>query len=126
MSAPRYWKERADEDVREVTGMHDGVGAIRIRRFFPDLTTTGVSMDIWELAPGTTEGRHTHASTDPVDDYEEIYVILAGQGVLELEGEDVPLEPGDAVLVPVDVDHGLRVTGDVPLRILLIFAHPRS
>lgn len=121
---PRYWKERGDEEVRQVPAIHDGTGTIGVRAFFRGLTTTGLNLHVWELPPGSTEGRHIHAADDPADDFEEVYHVLGGRGVLELDGEDVPLEVGDTVLVPVDVDHGLRVVGDEPLRIVLIFAHP--
>lgn len=121
---PRYWKQRVDEDVLQVPAYHGGAGTMGVRALFRGLTTTGLHLRVWELPPGTTEGRHTHAADDPANDYEEVYHVLAGRGVLELDGEDVPLEVGDAVLVPVDVDHGLRVAGDAPLRVLLLFAHP--
>ncbi len=50
--------------------------------------------------------------------------MLGGEGVFDLGTEDVPLQKGDAVLVPVGVEHGLRVVGDTRLQILLIFARP--
>jgi quercetin dioxygenase-like cupin family protein len=34
---------------------------------------------------------------------EEIYVPLRGRGVLRIDGEEVPLEPGRYVLVPPEV-----------------------
>ena len=40
------------------------------------------------------------------------------------DGEEVALEPGDSLLVPLDVDHGLENRGDEPLRIVLVFARP--
>lgn len=121
----RVWKERLADGGREVAAIHAGEGAIRVRPFFRGLTTTGINLHVWELPPGSSEGRHTHPSDDPADDYEEIYYVLQGRGVLELDGEDVPIDVGDAVLVPVDVDHGLRVVGDEPLRIVLVFARSR-
>jgi quercetin dioxygenase-like cupin family protein len=48
--------------------------------------------------------------------------VLDGRGTLHVEGEDVPLETGDAVLVPVNVDHGLSASRDVALRIAIVFA----
>jgi mannose-6-phosphate isomerase-like protein (cupin superfamily) len=117
-------RQRAVDDPVEVRPIHDGDGAIGIRRLFRGQTSTGLNLHVWELPPGTSEGRHTHPAADPTDDWEEVYYVLSGRGVLELAAEDVPLEPDDAVLVPVDVDHGLRCTGDEPLRILLAFARP--
>lgn len=122
--ALRYRRQRAVDDPIDLRPIHDGDGAVGVRRLFAGQTTTGLGLHVWELAPGVSEGRHIHASDDAADDFEEIYLVLSGRGVLELDGEDVPLEPEDAVLVPVDVDHGLRCVGDVPLRILIAFAHP--
>lgn len=103
-------------------GIHDGDGGIAVRPFFRGLTRSGINLHVWELPPGTSEGRHTHAEDDPDDAYEEIYLVLDGRGTLHVEGEDVPLETGDAVLVPVNVDHGLSASRDVALRIAIVFA----
>jgi len=34
---------------------------------------------VWELDPGTSEGRHTHGEERPL---EELYYFLEGQGVM--------------------------------------------
>ena len=47
--------------------------------------------------------------------------MLSGAGTITFDGESRLVEPGDAVLVPTDVDHGVDVVGDEPLRFLLIF-----
>lgn len=44
------------------------------------------------------------------DHTEEIYYILSGEGVLELDGEEQPLRPGMAILIPPGVRH--RGRGD--------------
>jgi mannose-6-phosphate isomerase-like protein (cupin superfamily) len=43
-----------------------------------------------------------------------------------IAGEEVAVAPGDAVLVPPGVDHGLYNTGTEPLRLVLLFGEPRS
>ena len=50
--------------------------------------------------------------------------MLSGTGTITIEGRRHEIAPGDAVLVPTDVDHGLYATGNEPLRILLIFGKP--
>ena len=51
--------------------------------------------------------------------------MLSGRGIATFDdGGEVALEPGDSLLVPLDVDHGLENRGDEPLRIVLVFAHP--
>ena len=122
----RYWKSSDREGVREYPSIHEGVGTIRVTSFFDAQATTGVHVHVWELPAGATEGRHTHTAEDPRDSWEELYYVLSGQGVATFDdGEEVALAPGDSLLVPVDVDHGLENRGDEPLRIVLVFAHPR-
>jgi mannose-6-phosphate isomerase-like protein (cupin superfamily) len=122
---PRYWHTTDHEGVRDYPEIHDGVGVIRVKAFFADQTTTGLNFHVWELPPGATEGRHTHPAGDSKDNWEELYYVLSGYGIATFEGgEEVALGPGDGLLVPVDVDHGLENRGDAPLRIVLVLARP--
>lgn len=121
--APKYWKQSDKEQVRSVEAIHEGKGVICLRPFFKGLSTTGVNFHVWELAPGVSEGNHVHEGEE---DYEETYYFLQGRGVMWIEGEEVPVEAGDAVLVPPGVDHGFANTGDEPLRLVLLFGRPRK
>ena len=71
------------------------------------------------LEPGQTTGRHYHAQT------EEIYVLLDGEGELEVEGERRLVGPGDAILIPAGAWHQIRA-GDAPVRFLCCCAPPYS
>lgn len=64
------------------------------------------------LAAGTRTRRHYHATT------EEIYVVLAGDGRMEMEGDEREVGPGDAVLIPPGTWHEIRASGDGELRFL--------
>ena len=57
------------------------------------------------LAPGQATERHYHAET------EELYVVLAGVGELEVDGERRHVGPGDAVLLPPGAWHQIRAEG---------------
>jgi mannose-6-phosphate isomerase-like protein (cupin superfamily) len=50
---------------------------------------------------------------------DEIYVVLEGTGVLQVEGEDVPVREGSAVFVEAGADH--RFTAYEHLSVLVIF-----
>jgi len=39
---------------------------------------------------------------------DEVYVVLEGSGVLEVEGEQVPVKEGSAIFVEAGADHGFR------------------
>jgi mannose-6-phosphate isomerase-like protein (cupin superfamily) len=123
MEGEKYWKQTDADGIEPELGVHAGEGLIKIRRFFYGQSRLAARFHVWELAPGATEGDHTHAG-----DYtlEEIYYFLQGQGELTVEGRAVPVRPGDAVLVPPGVDHGLRNTGPEPLRLVLVFGPPQA
>ena len=118
------WFQRDATDPRVSSSIHDGVGEIVRRRLFADRLSLPVHAQVWELAPGTSEGDHTHPGDDPDDSFEELYYVLSGTGVITIGGARHEIAPDDAVLVPTGVDHGLYATGSEPLRILLVFGKP--
>jgi mannose-6-phosphate isomerase-like protein (cupin superfamily) len=69
------------------------------------------------LAPGQATERHYHGET------EELYVVLAGAGELEVDGERRHVGPGDAVLLPPGAWHQIRAEGQ-ELRFLCCCAPP--
>lgn len=69
------------------------------------------------LGPGETTERHYHRET------EEIYVVLQGDGEMEVDGERSTVAPGDAVLLPPGAWHQLRA-GAGGIRILCCCAPP--
>jgi mannose-6-phosphate isomerase-like protein (cupin superfamily) len=50
---------------------------------------------------------------------DEVYVVLEGRGVLEVEGKQVELREGQAVFVPAGAEH--RFVGYEQLSVLVIF-----
>ena len=52
---------------------------------------------------------------------DELYVVLEGTGVLEVEGEQVPVKEGSAVFVEAGAEH--RFTAYEHLSVLVIFEH---
>jgi mannose-6-phosphate isomerase-like protein (cupin superfamily) len=122
MPTATFWKETDSTDLRPQTAIHDGEGTIVRRMFFRQQSQLGVRFDVWELPPGASEGSHTHGGERPL---EEIYYVLQGHGLMRIAGEEVLIGPGDAILVPPDVDHGLVNTGAEPLRLVLLFGQPQ-
>jgi len=66
-------------------------------------------------AGGETE-RHYHKVS------EELYYLLAGSGVMEIDGITREVVPGDAILIPPGAWHQIRATE--PLRFLCCCAPP--
>ncbi|MDQ3669543.1 MAG: cupin domain-containing protein [Actinomycetota bacterium] len=69
------------------------------------------------LEPARATQRHYHRET------EEIYIVLAGAGEMEIDGDRAPVGPGDAVLIPPGARHQIRAEGG-ELRFLCCCAPP--
>jgi mannose-6-phosphate isomerase-like protein (cupin superfamily) len=70
------------------------------------------------LEPGQATQRHHHAET------EEIYVLLEGEGEIEVDGEMRSVVPGDAILIPAGARHQIRPREGASLRFLCCCAPP--
>jgi quercetin dioxygenase-like cupin family protein len=71
------------------------------------------------LGPGQATQRHYHARS------EEIYLITAGDGVLEVDGDTRPVTQGDAIVIPPGAWHEL-VAGASGTRLLCMCVPPYS
>ena len=63
-------------------------------------------------------GPHLH------DGYEECIYVLRGTGVSRSESGDIPIKPGDIVLIPPNEKHMTVNTGSEPLVLLCFFPVP--
>jgi mannose-6-phosphate isomerase-like protein (cupin superfamily) len=68
-----------------------------------------VSLALARVAPGATTRLHAVRGTV------ERYVILAGEGVVEVGGVAAPVRRGDRVVIPADVPQRITNTGAVEL-----------
>jgi mannose-6-phosphate isomerase-like protein (cupin superfamily) len=71
------------------------------------------------LAPGQATQRHYHALS------EELYLLLEGGGLMEVDGERQPVGPEDAVLIPPGAWHQLTA-GEDGARLLCCCVPPYS
>ena len=69
------------------------------------LEQRGYAVSRYTYAPGTTFPDHTHG-VDKID------AVLAGTFRVVLEGQEVLLGPGDAIVVPRGAVHSAEVVGD--------------
>jgi mannose-6-phosphate isomerase-like protein (cupin superfamily) len=65
-----------------------------------------------------TRGPHLHRG------FEEVIYVLSGEGTTCAESGDIPVKPGDIVLIPAGEKHMTRNTGSVPLVLLCFFPVP--
>ncbi|HWC77542.1 MAG TPA: cupin domain-containing protein [Blastocatellia bacterium] len=66
------------------------------------------------LPPGCAVTPHFHR------ELEEIYYLLAGEGVMTVGNESRDVKAGDAVFVPRLHRHSLNNTGSEPIRLLVV------
>ncbi len=66
------------------------------------------------LPPGQSIQSHYHT------DFEEIYYILSGYGIMAIEDEKQEISRGDVVYIPRLAPHTLLNTAEVPLRFITV------
>jgi mannose-6-phosphate isomerase-like protein (cupin superfamily) len=66
--------------------------------------------------PGQEHSLHAHAGQD------KVYLVVEGNGVFLLDGRELPMQPGDLLVAPEGVPHGVRNTGAGRLLVLAILA----
>ena len=76
-------------------------------------TSPGLELGVYVLVAPEPDRQQPHED-------DEIYVVLEGTGVLELDGQHVELAEGQAVFVPARAEH--RFVGYEQLSVLVVFA----
>lgn len=75
---------------------------------------------ITEFDPGVAIPFHSH-------NCEESVVLLEGNAVMDIDGQEHPLKPLDTTFIPPNVVHRFRnVSNDLPMKILWIYASPEA
>ena len=71
--------------------------------------------------PGQAHALHAHAGQD------KVYLVIAGEGVFLLEGQQLPMRAGELLVAPEGVPHGIQNTSEDRLIVLAILApSPRT
>lgn len=108
------------EDTCRLEGWDDAIrGKVMWRTLLSaDRTPTAqLTLGVTELGPGQPSPflPHRHAQA-------EIYYVIEGEGVVQIDGVEHALRAGSSVYIPGDVPHGARNTGRGVLRLLYVFA----
>ena len=74
--------------------------------------SAGLELGVYVLVAPEPDRQQPH-------EFDEVYVVLEGSGVLEVEGETSPLREGESLFVPAGADH--RFTAYEQLALLVIF-----
>jgi len=67
-----------------------------------------------EIPPGNFVGEHWH------ENQPEIFICLAGEGIIQLDDKKFKLEPEAVAYVGNNVVHSIRATGNTPLKMMVI------
>lgn len=66
------------------------------------------------LHPGAAIGYHPQKE-------DEVYYILSGTGTMQMNGNEFPVKPGDAILTRPGSSHGLKQTGKDDLVLIISY-----
>src|SRR5438128_10691331 len=87
------------------------------------LVAAGGGYEIVHQSPGLELGVYVLVAPEPdrqqPHEDDEVYIVLAGNGLLEVEGESLPVAEGSAVFVEAGADH--RFSAYEQLSVLVIF-----
>jgi mannose-6-phosphate isomerase-like protein (cupin superfamily) len=98
------------------TVAHGGKLPILTRRIFVGDAMSSIRfIDYSLLPPGSEIGRHTHGI-----DNEELYLILAGNGLMYVDGETFEVGHGDCIINRPGGTHALENIGDTELKLMVI------
>ena len=104
-------------NAREARWKHaDGRGAGLSFDGWPDGYFPQVGINIWVLGPGEPMGMY-HWEADQED-----FLVLSGEALLIIEGEERPLRQWDIVHCPPGTNHIILGAGDAPCSVLAIGA----
>ena len=70
-----------------------------------DSTETDLTVTWVEVEPGESQVIHSH---EP----EQVYVVVAGEGRMHVDGEERGVSAGEAVHIPSNAEHGIENTGE--------------
>jgi mannose-6-phosphate isomerase-like protein (cupin superfamily) len=70
------------------------------------------------VQPGEGASPHLHP------DIEQVCYLLSGAALVSIADVEREIGPGDTVFFPAGVEHALRVVGNEPVRLLVVYSPP--
>lgn len=94
-------------------------GTVNRRLISPETTgSKGIEVLLGVIEPGQGALPHAHPGI------EQVCYLLEGTAHVEVGGDSFDMGPGDCCYLPADVMHLFRVTGESPVRVLVIYTPP--
>ncbi|MGE5520941.1 MAG: cupin domain-containing protein [Candidatus Dadabacteria bacterium] len=109
-----YIVEHEKQLAKEEPGTHKGTGMTTGYSFFSNVNDMKLVFRKRIMHPGSSIGYH-------LQETDEIYYILSGNGEMNMNGKTFPVTAGDAVLTRPGNSHGLKVTGKQDMTIIISY-----
>jgi len=109
-----YILEHDAEVAKRGAGPHNGGGQSTGYSFFEKASDFKYVFRKRVLHPGAAIGYHLQKE-------DEIYYILSGTGVMQMNGKEFPVKAGDAILTRPGSSHGLKQTGKEDLVLIITY-----
>ncbi len=105
--------EGMEKEIKQ--NMRGGSGAIEILHLAPkqDLRNCRLLAEL-TIQPGGSIGSHRH------DKETEYFIITSGEGMVDDDGIERKVSPGDVVVTGNGASHSIRCTGNSPLKMTAI------
>jgi len=113
-TAEGYILERDAEVAKPGPAPHSGPGRSTGYSFFEKAAGFKQVFRKRALHPGAAIGYHLQKE-------DEVYYILSGEGVMQMNGKEFPVKPGDAILTRPGSSHGLKQTGKDDLTLIIVY-----
>jgi mannose-6-phosphate isomerase-like protein (cupin superfamily) len=92
---------------------------VRTPMIDPSIGAKGFDLHLNVVKAGDPGGPyHYHSSS------ENAYIVVAGEGLVRIDGKDYPVGAGDAVFIPPGVPHSMTNVGPTELRLFEIYSPP--
>ncbi|WP_224269051.1 cupin domain-containing protein [Haloprofundus salinisoli] len=90
-------------NYRDVEPKSDGMHFLR-----DALDTDNLGVTVLDCEAGWSGMEHDHGD----EGHEEVYLLIDGGATVSIDGDDVTLEPGDAVRIPPEATRQIRVSDE--------------
>ena len=103
---------------KEASNSHGGAGSYFVRTLLENVPGAGAVKYVRDLIlhSKASIGLHPHQGD------EEVYFVIPGNGVMNVDGEEQPIGPGSVCRTLSGSTHGLRNAGEEDLRIAVFCA----
>src|SRR5499426_1602429 len=118
-AAEGYILERDAEVAKTGPAPHNGPGRSTGYSFFEKAAGFKQVFRKRALHTGAAIGYHLQKE-------DEVYYILSGEGVMQMNGKEFPVKPGDAILTRPGSSHGLKQTGKDDLALIIVYERQPS